>query len=114
VFRCVGIEGDSDTGKATEREPNEIDQPERAAFGNGGRFESKHGRAAAHPYHVNLRIRRRGWVTATVTSLALLLLAIGTGEAGREIEGPLAIVILGGLITLTLLNLLVLPTLTLR
>ena len=33
---------------------------------------------------------------------------------GREIEGPMAIVILGGLITSTLLNLLVLPTLALR
>jgi Cu/Ag efflux pump CusA len=53
-------------------------------------------------------------MTATVTSLALLPLALGTGEAGREIEGPMAIVILGGLITSTLLNLLVLPTLALR
>ena len=53
-------------------------------------------------------------MTATVTGLGLLPLAIGTGEAGREIEGPMAIVILGGLITSTLLNLLVLPTLALR
>jgi len=53
-------------------------------------------------------------MTATVTSLALLPLALGTGEAGREIEGPMAIVILGGLITSTLLNLLVLPTLALK
>jgi len=40
--------------------------------------------------------------------------AIGSGEAGREIEGPMAIVILGGLLTSTILNLLVLPTLALR
>jgi Cu/Ag efflux pump CusA len=53
-------------------------------------------------------------MTATVTSLGLLPLALGAGEAGREIEGPMAIVILGGLITSTLLNLLVLPTLALR
>jgi CzcA family heavy metal efflux pump len=53
-------------------------------------------------------------MTATVTSLALLPLALGTGEAGREIEGPMAIVILGGLATSTLLNLFVLPTLALR
>jgi Cu/Ag efflux pump CusA len=33
---------------------------------------------------------------------------------GREIEGPMAIVILGGLITSTALNLLVLPALALR
>jgi Cu/Ag efflux pump CusA len=53
-------------------------------------------------------------MTATVTGLGLLPLALGSGEAGREIEGPMAIVILGGLITSTILNLLVLPTLALR
>jgi CzcA family heavy metal efflux pump len=53
-------------------------------------------------------------MTATVTALGLLPLALGAGEAGREIEGPMAIVILGGLITSTALNLLVLPTLALR
>ena len=53
-------------------------------------------------------------MTALVTSLGLLPLALGTGEAGREIEGPMAIVILGGLVTSTVLNLLVLPTLALR
>lgn len=53
-------------------------------------------------------------MTALVTSLGLLPLALGSGEAGREIEGPMAIVILGGLITSTALNLLVLPTLALR
>jgi Cu/Ag efflux pump CusA len=41
-------------------------------------------------------------------------LALGTGEAGREIDGPMAIVILGGLLTSTALNLLVVPTLALR
>jgi CzcA family heavy metal efflux pump len=53
-------------------------------------------------------------MTATVTGLGLSPLALGSGEAGREIEGPMAIVILGGLATSTLLNLLVLPTLALR
>jgi Cu/Ag efflux pump CusA len=53
-------------------------------------------------------------MTATVTALGLLPMALGSGEAGREIEGPMAIVILGGLITSTALNLLVLPTLALR
>ncbi len=53
-------------------------------------------------------------MTATVTGLGLLPLALGSGEAGREIEGPMAIVILGGLVTSTALNLLVLPTLALR
>jgi Cu/Ag efflux pump CusA len=53
-------------------------------------------------------------MTAIVTALGLLPLAIGSGEPGREIEGPMAVVILGGLVTSTALNLLVLPTLSLK
>lgn len=53
-------------------------------------------------------------MTALVTGLGLLPLALGSGEPGREIEGPMAIVILGGLLTSTLLNLLILPSLALR
>ncbi len=53
-------------------------------------------------------------MTALVTGLGLLPLALASRTAGREIEGPMAIVILGGLITSTALNLLVLPTLALR
>jgi CzcA family heavy metal efflux pump len=53
-------------------------------------------------------------MTAIVTALGLLPLAIGSGAAGREIEGPMAMVILGGLVTSTALNLLVLPVLALR
>jgi CzcA family heavy metal efflux pump len=53
-------------------------------------------------------------MTASVTGLGLAPLAFGSGQAGREIEGPMAIVILGGLVTSTALNLLVLPTLALR
>jgi len=48
-------------------------------------------------------------MTATVTALGLLPLALKSGEAGCEIEGPMALVILGGLATSTALNLLVLP-----
>jgi Cu/Ag efflux pump CusA len=53
-------------------------------------------------------------MTALVTALGLLPLALGSGAPGREVEGPMAIVILGGLVTSTLLNLLLLPWLTLR
>ena len=53
-------------------------------------------------------------MTASVTALGLLPLALGSGEAGREIEGPMAQVILGGLATSAALNLLVLPTLAVR
>jgi len=53
-------------------------------------------------------------MTALVTGLALMPLALQSGKAGREIEGPMAAVILGGLTTSTLLNLFVLPGLALR
>ena len=53
-------------------------------------------------------------MTALVTGLGLLPLALGSGDPGREVEGPMAIVILGGLVTSTILNLLVLPSLALR
>lgn len=53
-------------------------------------------------------------MTALVTALGILPLAIGSGEAGREIEGPMALVILGGLITSTALNLLALPAIALH
>lgn len=50
-------------------------------------------------------------MTALVTGLGLLPIAVGSGQAGREIEGPMALVILGGLVTSTALNLFVLPVL---
>ncbi|HYW34109.1 MAG TPA: efflux RND transporter permease subunit, partial [Balneolaceae bacterium] len=53
-------------------------------------------------------------MTALVTGLGLLPLAINSSAPGNAIEGPMAVVILGGLITSTILNLLVLPTLSLR
>jgi len=53
-------------------------------------------------------------MTSLVTGLGLLPLALGAGEPGREIEGPMAAVILGGLVTSTVLNLLILPLLALR
>jgi Cu/Ag efflux pump CusA len=43
-----------------------------------------------------------------------LPLAISTGQAGREIQGPMAIVILGGLITSTIASLVLLPSLAWR
>jgi CzcA family heavy metal efflux pump len=53
-------------------------------------------------------------MTALVTGLGLLPLALGAQTAGREIEGPMAWVILGGLVTSTLLNLVLLPALAFR
>jgi CzcA family heavy metal efflux pump len=53
-------------------------------------------------------------MTALVTALGLLPLALGSGEPGREIEGPMASIIVGGLVTSTVLNLVVLPTVLLH
>ena len=53
-------------------------------------------------------------MTALVTGLGLMPLVLGSGEPGREIEGPMAAIIVGGLTTSTILNLLVLPTLLLH
>jgi Cu/Ag efflux pump CusA len=53
-------------------------------------------------------------MTALVTALGLMPLALGSGEPGREIEGPMATIIVGGLATSTLLNLLVLPAILLQ
>jgi len=53
-------------------------------------------------------------MTAAATALALLPIALGGNRSGHEIEHPMAVVILGGLFTSTLLNLFVMPALSLR
>ena len=53
-------------------------------------------------------------MTAAVTALGLAPLAFGLNQPGQEIEGPMAVTVLGGLLSSTLLNLFVLPALTFR
>jgi Cu/Ag efflux pump CusA len=53
-------------------------------------------------------------MTAMAAGLALIPLALGGGRAGSEIQTPMAIVILCGLMTSTLLNMVVVPTMYLR
>jgi len=53
-------------------------------------------------------------MTALVAGLALLPLALGSNQPGKEIEAPMAAIIIGGLFTSTILNLLILPTILLN
>ena len=53
-------------------------------------------------------------MTAAVTGLGLAPLAFAASQAGQEIEGPMAITVLGGLISSTLLNLMVMPAIAWR
>lgn len=53
-------------------------------------------------------------MTALTAGLALIPLALGGGEPGREIQSPMAVVILAGLLTSTFLNMIVVPALVLR
>jgi len=53
-------------------------------------------------------------MTALVTALAMLPIAFNSDNPGREIMGPMAAIIVGGLISSTLLNLLLLPTILWR
>jgi Cu/Ag efflux pump CusA len=53
-------------------------------------------------------------MTTLATGLALVPLVVAGSIPGHEIEHPLAVVVLGGLVTSTLLNLFVVPSLYLK
>jgi len=72
------------------------------------------------PWNVDLVIRGANerfipiLMTAAVTALGLAPLAFGINRPGQEIAGPMAITVLGGLVSSTVLNLFVLPALAQR
>jgi Cu/Ag efflux pump CusA len=53
-------------------------------------------------------------MTAIVTALAMLPIAFNSDNPGREIMGPMAAIIIGGLTSSTILNLLLLPSMLFR
>jgi Cu/Ag efflux pump CusA len=53
-------------------------------------------------------------MTALCAGLALVPLVIAGGETGNEIQAPMGVVILGGLLSSTALNMLVVPALYAR
>jgi Cu/Ag efflux pump CusA len=53
-------------------------------------------------------------MTALVTGIGLVPLALGAGQPGKEIQQPMAVVILGGIATSTALNMIVIPALYLK
>ncbi|HYE33947.1 efflux RND transporter permease subunit [Methylocaldum sp.] len=53
-------------------------------------------------------------MTALVTALAMLPIAVNSDNPGREIMGPMAAIIIGGLVSSTILNLLLLPAILLK
>ena len=50
-------------------------------------------------------------MTAFTTALALIPLAVNSTAPGNEIQSPMAIVILGGLLSSTVLNVFIVPVL---
>ena len=77
-------------------------------------------REEGEPFGIGLVLRGSGerltpiLMTALTTALALVPLVIAGNIPGQEIEHPMAQVILGGLVSSTLLNLFVVPSLYLR
>jgi CzcA family heavy metal efflux pump len=53
-------------------------------------------------------------MTALVTGVGLIPLALGAGQPGKEIQQPMAVVILGGIVTSTFLNMIVIPVLYMK
>src|SRR5262249_39421096 len=53
-------------------------------------------------------------MTALVTAVGLIPLALGVNQPGKEIQQPMAVVILGGIVTSTFLNMIVIPALYLK
>lgn len=85
---------------------------------NGMLLMSRYNKLKSEGMPLLERIRRGSYdrlnpiiMTALTSALALIPLALRGGEPGNEIQSPLAVVILGGLISSTILNVFVVPIL---
>ncbi|MDE6648628.1 MAG: CusA/CzcA family heavy metal efflux RND transporter [Muribaculaceae bacterium] len=83
---------------------------------NGMLLISRYNRLKAEGFGIEKIIRKGSSdrllpiiMTALTSALALVPIAVRGGEPGNEIQSPLAVVILGGLISSTLLNIFIVP-----
>ncbi len=85
-------------------------------FAHAGQLQREHGLAWNADTLLRAVADRLAAIVMTtlVTALGVLPLALGLHAPGREIEGPMAVALLGGLLTSLLYNLFVLPQLALR
>ncbi|MHB1666382.1 efflux RND transporter permease subunit [Thiomonas sp.] len=85
-------------------------------FAHAGQLQREHGLAWNADTLLRAVADRLAAIvmTSLVTALGVLPLALGLHAPGREIEGPMAVALLGGLLTSLLYNLFVLPQLALR
>ncbi|OZB57967.1 MAG: acriflavin resistance protein [Thiomonas sp. 13-66-29] len=85
-------------------------------FAHAGQLQREHGLAWDADTLKRAVVDRLAAIvmTSLVTALGVLPLALGLHAPGREIEGPMAVALLGGLLTSLLFNLFVLPALALR
>ena len=99
-------------GGAARKDPHlaRLDPPRRRAGRGRLRVAESQGPFAEY----GIRVRTHAAANGEVGTSALVPLALGGHRAGSEIQTPMAIVILFGLISSTLLNMVVVPTLYLR
>lgn len=106
---CHNCECDAGPGTATNPAP-------AAQIGAGVRFRiatkklREHGKSPLEAAQEGAESRLRAVViTATVAALSFIPIALSS-SAGAEVQRPLAIVVIGGLVSATFLTLFVLPT----